>query len=57
MAGALIAATNSLLPFSLSTREIGMPRTTEETAGQISDLLLQGLIRPEKAGVRAESLT
>ena len=45
----LIWATNSLLPFSLSTREMGMPRTTEEAAAQLADLLLNGLMRPEKS--------
>jgi len=56
-ARALIAATNSLLPFSLTTREIGMPRTTEEAAITIADLVLYGLMRPEKAGCNAEPPT
>jgi len=39
----LIAATNSLLPFSLSTAELGKRREVEATAGGIADLLVAGL--------------
>jgi AcrR family transcriptional regulator len=46
----LITATNSLLPFSLSAREVGMPRTTEEMTGRVADLLLAGLMNPQKMG-------
>ena len=42
-ARALVAATNSLLPFNLSTRELGKRRDVEQTVGRIADLLLHGL--------------
>ena len=42
-ARALVAATNSLLPFNLSTRELGKRRDVEQTVTHIADLLLKGL--------------
>ncbi len=42
-ASVLIAATNSLLPFSLSTEELGKRREVEATAAGIADLLIAGL--------------
>jgi AcrR family transcriptional regulator len=39
----LIAATNSLLPFSLSTRELGKRREVQSTAMRIAELLVDGL--------------
>jgi AcrR family transcriptional regulator len=39
----LIAATNSLLPFSLSTRELGKRREVQATATRIAELLVDGL--------------
>jgi TetR/AcrR family transcriptional regulator, fatty acid metabolism regulator protein len=39
----LIAATNSLLPFSLSTAELGKRREVEATAAGIADLVVAGL--------------
>jgi TetR/AcrR family transcriptional regulator, fatty acid metabolism regulator protein len=44
----LIAATNSLLPFSLSTAELGKRREVEATATGIADLLVAGLRRESK---------
>lgn len=44
-AHALLAATNSLLPFSLSVSELGKRREVQETATRIADLLLQGLLQ------------
>ena len=44
----LIAATNSLLPFSLSTAELGKRREVEATAAGIADLLIAGLRRESK---------
>ena len=44
-AHALLAATNSLLPFSLSARELGKRREVQETTSRIADLLLQGILR------------
>ncbi len=42
-ARALVAATNSLLPFNLSTRELGKRKDVEHSAESIADLLLNGL--------------
>jgi hypothetical protein len=42
-ARALVAATNSLLPFNLSTRELGKRKDVEHSAERIADLLLNGL--------------
>jgi len=39
----LVLATNSLLPYSLSARELGSRRTVEEEAARLADLLLAGL--------------
>lgn len=43
-ARSLISATNSLLPFSLSTQELGKRREVEQAASRIADLLLEGLV-------------
>jgi AcrR family transcriptional regulator len=40
---ALIEATNSLLPYSLSPQELGNGRDVERRASQIADLLVRGL--------------
>ena len=42
-AHALVAATNSLLPFSLSTRELGKRKDVEQAVQRIADVLLNGL--------------
>ncbi len=42
-AHALLLATNSLLPYSLSTRELGERETIEKQTAQVADLLLNGL--------------
>ena len=42
-ARALVAATNSLLPFNLSTRELGKRKDVEQAVHRIADLLLNGL--------------
>ena len=39
----LIHSTNSLLPFSLSARELGRRETLEAEVGRIADLLIKGL--------------
>jgi AcrR family transcriptional regulator len=41
---ALIAATNSLLPFSLSAEELGRRDDLERQAGRVADLLVKGLL-------------
>ena len=48
-ARALITATNSLLPFNLSARELGKRHEVEERTGRIADLLLKGLVNAEAA--------
>jgi AcrR family transcriptional regulator len=42
----LILATNSLLPFSLSTQELGKRREVEQSARRIAELVLEGLLLP-----------
>jgi AcrR family transcriptional regulator len=42
-ARALVVATNSLLPFSLSTRELGKRKDVEQAVQRIADLLVHGL--------------
>ena len=48
-AGSLVVATNSLLPYSLSTGELGERSQIEKRARTLADLLLKGLLaRPRK---------
>ncbi|HVF48588.1 MAG TPA: TetR/AcrR family transcriptional regulator [Pyrinomonadaceae bacterium] len=47
-ANTLLLATNSLLPYSLSTRELGEREDIKEKATRIADLLLVGLLRRER---------
>ena len=42
-ARALVTATNALLPFNLSTRELGKRKDVEQSVHRIADLLLSGL--------------
>lgn len=51
-AHALLSATNSLLPFSLSTRELGKRREVQDTAARIAGLLLSGLLRAGSSSTR-----
>ena len=44
-ASAILAATNSLLPFHLSARELGRRQDIKKTATIITDLLLDGLLQ------------
>lgn len=49
----LVWSTNSLLPFSLTTRELGKRKEMEERVARIADVLLKGLIRrPAPASTR-----
>jgi AcrR family transcriptional regulator len=48
---ALLNATNSLLPYSLSTTELGERDEIKEKTEQIADLLLSGLLRKQNAPV------
>ena len=41
----LLLATNSLLPYSLSVKELGDRHEIEEKVSRIADLLLEGLVR------------
>ncbi len=49
-AHALVAATNSLIPYALSPRELGSRRDVEATLARVTELLVRGL-RPRGAGV------
>jgi AcrR family transcriptional regulator len=40
----LVLVSNSLLPFSLSTQELGKRREVEQAASRIADLVLEGLL-------------
>jgi TetR/AcrR family fatty acid metabolism transcriptional regulator len=48
IAQALLVATNSLLPYSLSTQELGERRQIERRATQVANLLLKGVISREE---------
>ncbi|MDQ3665859.1 MAG: TetR/AcrR family transcriptional regulator [Acidobacteriota bacterium] len=45
IAHTLLLATNSLLPYSLSPRELGKREFVEEQTARIADILLKGLLR------------
>jgi AcrR family transcriptional regulator len=47
-AEALLLATNSLLPYALSARELGLRVDVEARVGRVADLLLFGLCRGRK---------
>jgi AcrR family transcriptional regulator len=44
---ALLHATNSLLPYSLSTMELGEREEVKEKTAAVADLMLHGLLRPK----------
>jgi AcrR family transcriptional regulator len=48
-ARALVVATNALLPYSLSARELGSRKVVEAEAARVADLLLAGLDAPSNA--------
>lgn len=48
-ARALVAATNSLLPYSLSTAELGRRQNVEQSTRRIIALLLHGLLRTRES--------
>ncbi|HEX9919124.1 MAG TPA: TetR/AcrR family transcriptional regulator [Pyrinomonadaceae bacterium] len=50
---ALLHATNSLLPYSLSTSELGERDEIKEKTEHIADLLLRGLLRKQNAPAAA----
>lgn len=45
LAATLLLATNSLLPYSLNTRELGEREEIQKRTARVADLLLQGLIK------------
>jgi AcrR family transcriptional regulator len=47
-ATAILLATNSLLPFSLTTRELGERDEIEEKTRRLANLILDGLVRREQ---------
>jgi len=51
-ARALIAATNALIPYSLSTKELGSRREIERTLARVVDLLVNGLRVPARTKKR-----
>jgi AcrR family transcriptional regulator len=52
----LLLATNALLPFSLSARELGSRAEVETKAGAIADLLLRGLLTRQHSLPASEPL-
>lgn len=52
VAAAIIAATNALLPYNLSPSELGRRRDVADKADRIANMLLLGLLRPERASKR-----
>ena len=49
----LVWSTNSLLPFSLTTRELGKRKEMEERVARIADVLLSGLVpRPARSSTK-----
>ena len=44
-AHSFLLATNSLLPYSLSVRELGNRKEMTEKVSRIADLLLEGVVR------------
>ncbi|MGH9972237.1 MAG: TetR/AcrR family transcriptional regulator [Pyrinomonadaceae bacterium] len=48
----LLDATNALLPYSLSTAELGEREEVKEKAAGVADLMLQGLLTREESGSR-----
>lgn len=51
-AEALLLATNSLLPYGLSARELGRRVDVEAKVGRVADLLLHGLCQPRARRAR-----
>jgi AcrR family transcriptional regulator len=54
-ARSLVVATNSLLPYSLSTRELGSRKLVESEALRVADLLLAGIEAPSSAHASAHA--
>ena len=54
---ALLHATNSLLPYSLSTMELGEREEVKEKTAAVADLMLYGLLRNERHAATDRGLT
>ncbi|MCM3904184.1 MAG: TetR/AcrR family transcriptional regulator [Pyrinomonadaceae bacterium] len=54
---ALLHATNALLPYSLSTMELGEREEVNEKTAAVADLLLHGLMRPNPHAVTDPGMT
>ena len=54
---ALLHATNALLPYSLSTSELGERDEVEEKTAAVADLILHGLQRPKPNVVADPGMT
>lgn len=52
VAAAIISATNALLPYNLTPFELGRRRDLADKAERIANMLLLGLLRPERASKR-----
>ena len=52
VAAAVIAATNALLPYNLSTFELGRRRDLADKAKRIANMLLLGLLKPDRGPKR-----
>lgn len=48
----MLTATNALLPYSLSVKELGSRKEIEREVGQVAELLLQGLVARGAKSVR-----
>ena len=51
IARALLQATNGLLPYSLSTTELGERREVEKRAAAVADLVMRGLLNRNRTTV------
>jgi hypothetical protein len=54
-AGALLTATNSLLPYYLSPEQLGSRREIERRASDVVDLLIRGLSRAKRTEVEGKN--
>ena len=55
-AEAMITATNALLPYSLSARELGRRAEIERRAGAVAELVVRGVVAPNSAATRGSTV-
>ena len=55
-AEAMITATNALLPYSLSARELGRRAEIERRAAVVAELVVRGVVAPTAAAARGSSV-